>query len=819
MWGAENGPTTRWEIIFLILLAISGCRTRTSGPRPDVRTTSSRCAPPAPFGDEYEPPMLRANICGGRARYYFVDASSDHAAPPEDFAVETQKALDAWLAQLRCDHRIPEIFDCDHPVDGPACLEADARGAFAVLEPVLEERAGVPWRGRRTGHRRFFRIAFFDPKGRILSVRDSSHCDVVSTLRALVETRRGEAVLRVGRTWCTAQSLQVDWGVGHRAFTPGGHWNARATWHLAHLGLEDPGRATAAWPILTSPPGARLALLDTRLPAIAAASGAPDLVSNEVRFVDGTRAATHRHGATMAVLARSLAGPIAIDSAVVLDDSGHGSVATIARGLDHVLFHQRENVGPTTSAAPIVINMSLGLPPELEAQSTIRCGEDEAVQDGIAEPVRYLLRLAAEQDAPQRPVLVVAAAGNRVLRDSQPSYLDAATSTTSSLRRRVRPTSDTFYPAALQAERGAIVLSAHAVDHRGRSWRPAGKPRARRLVVPATGVFAFPVMVDGPWLKLSTAQDVHELDPYGWSASPEVPRCDPRGPPGVQGYVHPSATSGTSVASVLTSAAAIAAFSVSSGDLSGRAVARLAYLTGVDPVTGRATRNPTRRLCVPRLLNATRRGSSNLRRCLERPDAELLSDRLDTCRADLPREIDEHQCPPAMSQPTAWPQEVASKLGGDGVCTTHYAGARRVTWSSAPFDDGTLLTTDDASVLGPQPGGGGCIPPCAMMLDGKDLSDLDLYLSLTPELPDLTEFVKPTLVIRQGEVETTLDLSSLTKAGAWYPGAALHISGIPAPDVGIDFGAKDLEATLVMTIVQRDSETLDFSSLEVVRKL
>src|SRR5688572_8411299 len=229
----------------------------------------------------------------------------------------------------------------------------------------------------------------------------------MAVITRLVTLYQEDAVPRLGREWCALQGSYANWG-GDRIVD--GAVNPRTSWHLRQIGLEDE-LGTRSWPMLSGPaiPQTRLVLLDTEVPAVGSTLGSlVDVVesSSIAPFLSEPpdRSIEHTHGAAMAVLARTVAGPIRIENLAVLDHNGYGSLSSVARGLDAALFDLPDPV----NYRPLVLNLSLGFPPELEAGVELDC-PTPVRQDGIAEPLRYLLRVARKLDSPSTPFLPIAA--------------------------------------------------------------------------------------------------------------------------------------------------------------------------------------------------------------------------------------------------------------------------------------------------------------------------------------------------------------------------------------------------------------------------
>ena len=761
--------------------------------------------------------------CKSTAQMYFVDALATGPAPDPDFGQNVEDALNMWLdGQCTGPQGVTGLFECQSGPNAAACRNGDFR-AFAKVASLLEPRTPRGVARRHDGHLRFFRVAFFNENGELLGVRVDRHCVVLHTLRAIVgaQIRPASGVtMHVGREWCAAQPQGVDWSTGHRQLA-NGDLNRRATWHLDHIGLEDSVTGARRWPVLsaTTAVTTQVVLLDTEVSDVSSL-GSLAVVESRRRFVDdlGT-AVSHPHGSAMAVTMRTVAGPVPIHNMIVLDDYGRGSVGTLSRGLDAALFELGRGRSEGLADVPLIINISAGVPPEFAL--TDWC--DETVSS--TEPLRFLLQLAADMDAPLHPVVVVGATGNRARRDEGPLIQDVADGKTSP--QLVAQVSGDYFPASLTRNALSSTTSSpiplvpvQGLDARGMPYRHGTNASGVALAAPAVGVYPFPVMNTGPWLP-SPGGRVHEDDPFDWPRTATTPICQASSWVSL-GYTHPSALTGTSVSAALTTGALVAAFQNNTSSLSGTGMARLAYLTATNSTTGQGTGAGLRkRLCVPRLLAALSSTiSRRLRDCLEKPGPELIltpPDMVDECWADLPPLSE--TCPDLRSASLSLPEPDPSSL-----CVHAAPAGQKSSWSTPSRDDPSLLSTQDSAALGPQPPGSGCPPPCAARIDQSTFPPrITLEIALSNAFdPGATMFLTPFLRIgTSGDYDLAL-VDGWSAAEWWFPGSAFKISDIPIPtdQQGLPLftteGLKNSGFTLVMKIEQDGKTVMDFSPLELI---
>lgn len=330
-------------------------------------------------------PEVRAPYGCAEARVFFVDFPVHGAAPSAGFGAELAARVSPALTELGA--ALCRDAACD-----PACHAAS--GFEALVAPVFDPDPTSPVARRHDGHRRHWRVSVTQVEtGEIVTVAPEAHCAVVDALR----TAAVEAAVALGVDPTTRSALRV--GREACAVAPMGYGAA--------CGVE--ALADAPWSENDGTPDVTVALVDTGVDGAWAGS-------LDVGFeVDGVLTASlpgsaglHLHGTAMAELIRRVASPRAAEllSFRVMSEDGVGVVADAARAVDAA-------VG--SAPGPVVVNLSLGWMPERARPRRLEGLDCSTVEDDIGETMRYALAVAADADTPSRPVVVVAAAGNRPL--------------------------------------------------------------------------------------------------------------------------------------------------------------------------------------------------------------------------------------------------------------------------------------------------------------------------------------------------------------------------------------------------------------------
>ncbi|MCB9526266.1 MAG: S8/S53 family peptidase, partial [Myxococcales bacterium] len=322
---------------------------------------------------------------------------------PDTFPEALSQRLLADI-QGRAGAELPGWF-CPEGACGEACREA--LGTLRVdVASLLPER---DVNGRRAdGHRRFWRIRFTsdrDERDPFFAVQPAAQCALMDLLRPAAQgvarefgvppDRLGQ--IKVGRQACVVRPMSVD-----------PQWPAQAMF------LEPPARPLQVDPAVRPV----VALIDTGVDP----ARHPDALEFDVLGLgpDPYDAGPNPHGSAMGDFVRAFvgAGGAELWSYRVMDAGGTGPVGAVARALDEALFNDNR---------PLVANLSLAWLPEYERTRKLAddCG---ATEDAAGEAVRYLLAVARELDSRQRPVLVVAAGGNRPLDNETPEafFVDQA---------------------------------------------------------------------------------------------------------------------------------------------------------------------------------------------------------------------------------------------------------------------------------------------------------------------------------------------------------------------------------------------------------
>lgn len=557
-------------------------RPDTTAPAADVRTTPEDAAAPRPDAlavthpddpvqIEVTPVLPRRTDRGqedGHRRFFEVQLRYHAAADGDgrvgavtipDDAVDVRPGLvDACLSDRFAVAFSPTYF----PVEGP--LGERFERVPDLVDDVLRTAANGP--------KREWWFDKPDRDGQPLRVRPAALCELIETLRESVRKgleldEREYAGLVVTRV-CPAQALA--------ALPP---TDSMLRWHVERLGAK----ASAA------PPGGPF--VDVALVDSGVADAVPDIVHAPGPVAPGGPPETRlAHGTAMALLIRQLLPPSLgrITSYRVFDAEKHATPAQVAQAIDLALHD-----GSRPAGRPLVINLSLGWPPELSALrllSVVPRVQDLPIQgcrtfEGpVGEEVRYMLAAAREADAAGRPVLAVASIGNRTGEPDRWPELYRS----DDLGYAPQPAGDPcnpsvrvawFFPAewarvgACHREGGVITPSVSVVVAAG-----ATDPHpAERQAVPSVVGADPPLVAPGEHVYAALYDDSGAVVPLD------------EGP-----FAFPSAWSGTSVGAALTSAVAARAQAdrarAGAPPLRWVELERLLWLTGRD--LGRASLLP-----------------------------------------------------------------------------------------------------------------------------------------------------------------------------------------------------------------------------------
>ncbi|MFN3199414.1 MAG: S8/S53 family peptidase [Bradymonadia bacterium] len=353
---------------------------------------------PAPGPCDPSPPSLgiagepEAPYSCAEARVLFVDFPLWLPAPSE---VPQNPLLGAFQTEL--DDALTGVVDeswfCAADACGDPCRTAIGNGVDVEVTSVLPFR---DVNGRRAdGHQRFWRIRFVgqgiaqDP---YLPILGPAQCNAVAQVRQIVSqlapdyglTAAQAAQVKIGREACNVSPMAgVDrWHLDYMSVAPAQQVPAPPAGDLPQIALIDTGVSNAAIPTV-------------------------DVVG---RYPDPAAAGVNEHGDAMVGFIRQMVPDTAAEifSWQVMDAEGVGVTAFTGVAIDEAVY----GLDP---ARPLLLNLSLGWLPEYERVRTLRGPGCAIEEDGVGAVVRYMLAVAQEQDTAARPILAVAAAGNRPL--------------------------------------------------------------------------------------------------------------------------------------------------------------------------------------------------------------------------------------------------------------------------------------------------------------------------------------------------------------------------------------------------------------------
>lgn len=712
---------------------------------------------------EATPVLAERPGADGHRRFFELAFAPVDDAPVEPVPVAAPAHLAPRLFDT-CDAdryfvHFPRVAFAAAPVVDPAQLTA--------LEDALHDRAEGWW--------------FEGPaalRGRV-PVRDAAAPHVVRALRAAVAEVFDEATAasaRIGRV-CTfapqaAQEQPCDPADPPPVFDP-----AAADWHLAQMGF--PGAAD-----LPVGGAVQVALLDSGVD-LGAVPGVIEHVGAGLapEAIDG---ADRVHGTHMAALIRGALpqGAVALHSYRVFGANGTSTHHWLAAALERALF--AEDGDPT---APLVVNLSLGWPPELsqtrhlEVLGTGPVGHVAELEEGVGEAVRAILDEALALDASgARRVTVLAASGNRPAEDAfaaqhradlgaPPNYDDFCLDQIAFSYQwffpaewAATPTCDADGEGAPDGDR-RVVWSVGGVDSRGRPayLASAGDGREPPLTAPAELVVA----------------DTDD--------APVTP------------VPLPEAISGTSAATALTTATvAYAQLLCTSGaapgcvdGLSRPMLSNLIYVTGHD--LGRLGRQVLTGSAAPRVTNACRLeqalacAEADVLGCLDAwaypgSEGKLQNVALAQCGALV--EACAADCGGfAPAEAPAWTDAYASWFecvgaqhlpapAQGGLCAASPCPYELVDVDGVPTP---LVDADSVGDVGPQPGVVGC-PTCFAHID-PNAPAMSASLNLNPQLGGVT-FEKATLIAYHADGSKAWFPVSLGEVSTWEAGDKITLKNM-----------------------------------------
>ncbi len=687
-------------------------------------------------------------------------------------------------------------------VPQPRWFEPTSPGDFrTVLTSVLHDRsvgAAVPAM-RRDGHRRSYLVSFEHrdegrPEWKPARTRPEQSCAIVKTLRATAAAMLGLAPFSCapdGNGRCTRQPpVLVARSCGAsvqdvEATLP----SSTVSWANTRIGAAVPPPGTPA-PV-------DVALIDTGVdPTWQSTLGV--VVERELPpFETGLPSPVHPHGAHMAALIRSVAPTANLWSYRALDRNGQGSLSSVARSVDFALF---DNGRAFSRTAPLVVNLSVGAPPEF-AKPAALTGVDscETWEDGAGETLRYVLAVAGEMDAAGPAVFIAASSGNSVLeRAATTAKLseNRGTAQTPCAGLDAAPAQSSFLPAAFgeQASCRGVVRWAPVLPVGATTYGDALSTVTLRgsmpfLMAPGERVFA-----NHPALP----------------RAPSALECGSSFVSRGRGLEMPASVTGTSASSALVAGAAarlLGSFPAGPVPSGWRAstMARLLYLSG-QPLCTKGVAQPQRRLDVSRAEEMMKRSStacSNLRACVGSASRGRLVDGLTASDCgSLPEScvLPTFQGCPSSLRESSWKAPYSPWVfGGASSCRLAW-GAATGPRILAPMRLWSSVSDVHLGQLGPQPGGSGC-PTCQLLVT----SSVEVVFELSDAFDPSAQFADAFLVIFDRD-KLPLTFLKVSDGRDWWPGqvGSLRVEGGEPYAEGLLSG--DYTAAFDLGVVTRDSE-------------
>ncbi|MEQ9503147.1 MAG: S8 family serine peptidase [Deltaproteobacteria bacterium] len=762
--------TSRERTLMAATLAALAC----SSPAPEQREQSIDSA-------RTRPTRVRTAARPCRADSFFVEIPVGLANvwPDLAFLAQSKADLESYLG-----NHASQWF-C--PPSQPTCLN----GQVAVaIESVLPARA---WPATRAdGHLRFLRVRFSDNSG-TLSVQPDWQCDAVEEIRSTIADRNGllaDDEFYVGR--------ECDASVASAQAVP---THDMLTWHLTDIGLPASEGVSAP---ASSEELVDLALIDAGVGAALHAS----LGVTSVTDLHPNRTNHHVHGRGMATFARQVGPSLRMTDIAVLDAGGQGTMADVAIGIDAALFGGTN----TSPPRPLVLQMSLGFPPELAQPAGISGvgGSCTSHENAAGEVIRYMLDVAARMDRDgQRPVFVSAASGNRAVRVPAGTFPAPPANVLHVTCGATPNTPALYYPGQWSQEATCRVndptithaaIAVGAVDERLRATGVAIPGAETPLVAPGQHVYA-----------ANSAAHGMPMDPI----------C---GAGGTNDYLDalPRAFTGSSVSAALVAGAAARAQHqrLMQGDapLTRLALARVLYLTGRDLCRSTAAGVPVRMLAVDRLDHALR-SCPALVACAQNivGTEPIPAGTLAACATEVQACGFAPACTtPSRPGPITWDPNYTSKriVCGDATATAPWQDVSAC-GAQCPFESHPERTAIGS--LGPQP----MVPLCpdcpAQFEPGKIVMSLELTADGDPK----TAIENPYLVLNGPPLvngKPTEEYIALPTAPDvdWALGNHLDIE-VDLNGSSIDFSnLDDVKAGLVVNITEPDAKTVtDFSAIDL----
>ncbi len=579
-------------------------------------------------------------------------------------------------------------------------------GVAVDVAPVLDPRPTIAQRA--DGHRRFWTVKTSEdiPPGEL--------CGWLGALRTKASALAGAPVY-IGRE-CVAGALA----------DPGA-----ADWPLEVMGVPGPIRGVPA----------PVAIVDSGFKA------SPDWTA------PGATGTPHPHGAmiegVIQQLTASATTPALLDYRV-LDHDGRAPLAEVAAAIDAAVFAAR---------GPIVINLSLGWPPELERRRAVDgCAE---LEDPAGEAVRYALAMAQLRDAGlltggpgdeglEGPTAVSMAAGNRPElfgQDVTPYYAAHFAVDTSPLSGDcAQPSGDgLFYPAQWARRRTCLNLGGSTLNVRPR-MTAVGATDHRDQRSPLSSQEMTPLLVA----------------------------------PGVGVRMAGERWSGSSVSAAYASAA-LALEMAGGGSGADAAAVLLGRAVALPHVRSRFT---PKRLAFPGAHAAGAPLYSAPGRTISGASAAPITGR------------DRVQCMRTLGR---WIKGAAPRSAVAAACPAFLSGLDRASSGAA----------------GPQPLTTGC-PECYAVIDPRDAKG-DLHVTLADDWSPTPTLGEPHLVINWPDgYESWIPLPG---GASWAPGASFTVTDIPIEHPQKKSSAQDLidkgALSLVMEVTQWGKASIDVSVVTI----
>ncbi len=488
----------------------------------------------------------------------------------------------------------PEWFGC------ASCPRSLYRAKLTAVLPDYSDVSAMPSvpYSRRDGHRRGFVVRFQTKQTGSWApapLKPDSACDTVKALRAAAAKAQYVAVP-------SAPSPQPPILVSRSCDVLGQDaeaWAPPSMLGWANARIQTLPSAGQSW--------VDVALVDT---------GVPKSLRSALNVVDERELPTfeeesleyHPHATHMAALLSAAAPNARIRSYRALNKDGMGSISAVARATDDALFDNGWTVG---GRQPLVVNLSVGAPPEFFRPSKLAAGKCQTWEDGSGETLRYVMYVASQLEGQWPTTFVAAANGNVPLEFTTPQLTNdwslPAPMTPCGVTTVANKSS--FFPAAFGAHPSCLssgttwlsVLPIGASTFDDAHSVVTSRQAAPKLFAPGERVYAVNA---------------------GVPAASTALRCEPSDLGLARGFELPTAVTGTSASTALVSAAATHLIArrnagPTSAWWNSRQFARLLFLTGQPLCDEDGARTGARRISVARAVGAmTAPGCAALHTCV-----------------------------------------------------------------------------------------------------------------------------------------------------------------------------------------------------------